>query len=132
MVDAVATQIIFQGDKQIVMKFTNISDGTGESAVVKVDVSTLTSFQGKPCIAVQVDKIYATTSGMDVRMLWDADTDVLIMTIPTNTSQTFNFEDWGGIDNNSGTGKTGDISFTTIGATSGDSYSIILYMRKLY
>lgn len=132
MVDAVATQIIFQGDKQVVMKFTNVSDGTGESAVTKVNVSTLAPFQGKPCIAVQIDKIYAMTSGMDVRMLWDADTDVTIVTVPTNSSQTFNFDEWGGIDNNAGTGKNGNILFTTIGASLGDSYSIILMMRKLY
>ena len=41
MVDAVATQTLIDGDKKVVQKFTNISDGTGESAVVKVDVSGL-------------------------------------------------------------------------------------------
>ena len=41
MADAVATQIIIDGDRNVVQKFTNVSDGTGESAVVKVDVSAL-------------------------------------------------------------------------------------------
>jgi hypothetical protein len=132
MADAVTTQIIFQGDKQVVMKFTNISDGTGESAVLKVDVSALNPYQGNPCVAVQVDRIYAMTSGMDVRMLWDATTDQIIVTIPANVAQTFNFDDWGGIDNNAGAGSNGDILFTTVGASAGDSYSIILYLRKLY
>lgn len=132
MADAVTTQILFQGDKQVVMKFTNISDGTGETAVTKVDVSALNSYQGNPCVAVQIDRIYAMTSGMDVRMLWDATADQIIVTIPSNVAQTFNFEDWGGIDNNAGAGSNGDILFTTVGASSGDSYSIILYLRKLY
>ncbi len=33
MADAVTSQTLFDGDKHVVMKFTNISDGTGESAV---------------------------------------------------------------------------------------------------
>ena len=41
MADAVTSQTIVDGEKTVVQKFTNISDGTGESAVVKVDVSGL-------------------------------------------------------------------------------------------
>ena len=41
MADAVATQTLIDGDKKVVQKFTNISDGSGEAAVVKVDVSGL-------------------------------------------------------------------------------------------
>ena len=41
MADAVTSQTLFDGDKHVVMKFTNISDGSGESAVKKVDVSEL-------------------------------------------------------------------------------------------
>ena len=39
MADAVTTQTIIDGERNCVMKFTNVSDGTGESAVAKVDVS---------------------------------------------------------------------------------------------
>jgi hypothetical protein len=132
MADAVTTQVIFQGDKQVVLKFTNVSDGTGESAVTKVDVATLAPYQKQACIAVQIDRIYAMTSGMDVRMLWDATTDQVILTVPSNIAQTFDFDNWGGINNNAGAGSNGNILFTTVGATAGDSYSIILYLRKLY
>ena len=38
MADAVTTQIIQDGPRNAVIKFTNISDGTGESAVDKVIV----------------------------------------------------------------------------------------------
>jgi hypothetical protein len=132
MADVVATQILFQGDKQVIMKFTNASDGTGESAVTKVDVSTLTSYQGKPCVAVQIDRIYGLTHGMEVRLLWGATANVTIMTVPQNVMQTMDFNDFGGLDNNAGTGKTGNILFTTLDASAGDAYTIILVMRKLY
>ena len=41
MADAVTSQTLIDGDLYAVMKFTNISDGSGESAVTKVDVSAL-------------------------------------------------------------------------------------------
>ena len=43
MADAVTSQTLQDGDKSVVMKFTNISDGSGEAAVKKVDVSALQS-----------------------------------------------------------------------------------------
>jgi hypothetical protein len=132
MADTVATQILFEGDKQVIMKFTNNSDGTGESAVTKVDVSTLAPYQGRPCVDVQIDRIYFLTHGMEVRLLWGATTNLTIMTVPQNIAQTMDFNDFGGLNNNAGAGKTGNILFTTLGVNSGDSYTIILVMRKLY
>jgi hypothetical protein len=132
MADTVATQILFQGDKVLVMKFTDASDGTGETTVKKVDVATLTSYQGKACVGVQIDKVYALTHGMEVRLLWEATANGTIMTIPQNIMQTMDFNEFGGLDNNTTTGKTGNILFTTLDASSGDSYTIILVMRKLY
>lgn len=132
MADAVTTQTIFQGDKTLVMKFTNISDGTGESGAIKVNVSTLAAYQGQPCVAVQIDKVYAMTHGMEVRLYWEATSPQLIMTIPQNVMNTHNYDEFGGIDNNAGAGKTGNITFTTADASAGDMYTIILVMRKLY
>ena len=43
MADAVTSQTLSDGDSTAVMKFTNISDGNGESSVKKVDVSALTA-----------------------------------------------------------------------------------------
>lgn len=124
MADAVATQIIIDGARNTVMKFTNLSDGTGESAVLKVDVSAL---QGAPP-AVKVEKVHYSVNGMVVTMLWDATTDVRMMELAGDGW--FDFRDFGGLPNNAGTGVTGDILFTTTGHTAGDSYSIVLEMAK--
>ena len=43
MADAVTSQTLSDGGKTAVVKLTNISDGTGESSVAKVDVSALTN-----------------------------------------------------------------------------------------
>jgi hypothetical protein len=42
------------------------------------------------------------------------------------------FSSFGGISNNAGTGKTGDIAFTTHYPTAGDTYTIILECIKTY
>lgn len=132
MVDAVTTQTLFQGDKQVIMKFTNVSDGTGETNVVKVNVANLAKYQGASCVAVQIDKIYAMTHGMELRLNWEASTPQVIMTVPQNVMNTMTFDEFGGIDNNAGAGKTGNITFTTVDHSAGDMYTIILVMRKLY
>jgi len=132
MADAVTSQTLIDQDRVAIMKFTNISDGTGESAVLKVDVSALSAPAGKVCSGVSIVRVYASTSGMGVDILWDATTDVVALTLAENQSYEYVFDDFGGIWNNSGAGKTGDIRFTTIGAASGDRYTIVLYMTKQY
>jgi hypothetical protein len=132
MADAVNSQTLFDGSSQAVMKFNNVSDGTGESAVLKVDVSGLTpNFEGKECTSVSIRKITALLNGMSVNVLWDATTDVSAVILAPGM-YTLNFDDTSILGNNSGAGKTGDIIFTTVGATSGDTYSIILEMIKTY
>lgn len=132
MADAVTSQIIFDGSKRAIMKFTNISDGTGETGVIKVDVSALTSFNGTPCSSVSIERIEAVTIGMGVDILWDATTDVLCMTLGSDSFFGFDFTRFSGLLNNAGAGKNGDILFTTIGATAGDRYTIVLELLKDY
>ena len=133
MADAVTSQTLFDGDKHVVMKFTNISDGTGESAVKKVDVSALESdIYGNTCSSVAIEKIWWQCIGMKVRMFFDATSDAFIIELGENQSGYHDYSEFGGISNNAGAGKTGDIDFTTVGHSSADTYTIILKMRKTY
>jgi len=127
MADSVATQTILNGSRKLVMKLVNVSDGTGESEVVKVDVSSYT-----PTITrVKISKIVFSTDGMAVQILWDATTPVLAYTLAKDQTGILDFRPFGGLHNNAGAGITGDIIFTTSGHTNGDSYSVILEMDKL-
>ena len=133
MADSVTSQTLIDGERMVIMKFTNISDGTGESAVLKVDVSALTaSATGAVCDRVTVTKIYISTHGMEVRMFWDATTDVPFFLSSPGATQTLDMSAFGGITNNGGTGVTGDIMFSTSDATAGDTYWCILEMVKGY
>jgi hypothetical protein len=133
MADAVTSQTLLDGERLAIMKFTNISDGTGETAVTKVTVSSLASNNaGKACTGVAVSKITAVCHGMEVRMYWDASTDVPFFLSNVNSNYTNDFSHFGGITNNSGTGKNGNIVFSTSDASSGDTYVVVLEMIKSY
>ena len=118
MADAVTSQTIVEGPNKVVMKFTNVSDGTGESAVTKVDVSGLaTGTDGATCTGVTIEQIWWQCVGMKVNILFDATSDVLAIQLGENQSGHHDYRDFGGITNNAGSGKTGDIQFTTVGHT---------------
>ena len=126
MADAVTSQTILDGKRKTIIKLTNISDGTGEAAVLKVDVSALSP----AATSVRINKIWYMTEGMKVNLLWDATTDVVALLLPQNVSGFLDFESIGGIINNAGDGITGDIMLTTVGHTAGDTYCIILELVK--
>lgn len=133
MADAVTSQVILDGDRLYIAKFTNISDGTGETGVVKIDASSLAQDQyGHACNGVKINKIWATTHGMEVRILFDATTDTFAWLIPQNTNYLMDFSTFGGIPSNAGTGVTGDVLFTTLDASSGDMYTIVMECIKTY
>lgn len=133
MADAVASQTIMDGERVAIMKFTNSSDGTGETNVVKVNPASLNpSASGCACDRVTITKITALTHGMEVQMKWKANTPVVIETIPQNNNYTQDFSAMGGLINNAGTGVDGAITFSTLDATAGDTYSVVLEMVKHY
>jgi hypothetical protein len=93
--------------------------------VLKADVSALAI--ADEC---RIFGVWWITKGMAVDIFWDATADVLAFTLPTDTSGYLDFSSFGGLRNNAGAGKTGDILFTTVGHSTGDTYLIILDLRK--
>ena len=133
MAAAVTSQTIEDGERNCIMKFTNVSDGSGESAVAKVDVSALSNnSSGTACSEVRVMRVSHAIVGMSVQIFLNATANVLLMQLAESSNGHMDFQDFGGIPNNAGSGKNGDILFTTIGHTDGDTYSIILEMVKVY
>ena len=134
MADTVASQTIFDGERVAVMKFTCISDGTGETNVVKVDPASLlpSGGSGKACDAVSILKADVMENGMQLQLNWDATTPVPIFMAPSNSQFKHDWSSFGGMINNSGAGKTGKITLTTVGAAAGSRYTIVLEMQKHY
>ena len=133
MADAVTSQTIQDDNRKAVLKFTNISDGSGESAVTKIDVSALqANSKGDSCTEVAISKIWWQCVGMGVQLLNDATSDTLIIALSPDSNGMHDYPPFSGIPNNAGSGKTGDVQFTTIGASSGDTYTVILEVIKSY
>lgn len=134
MADAVTATSVIDGPRTAVVYCTNTSDGTGESAVTKVDVSALSSRQdGTACTGGRLQKIVFTNVGMGVKVLWNASTNVIAAQLPADYSDTLDYSDISGLPNvAAASGKTGDIKFTTVGHTSGDTYAVVLYCLKEY
>lgn len=131
MADAVTSTTLMDSDRVAIIQLTNTSDGTGEAAVKKVDVSALSdSSTGQACTGVRLAKIVYSTFGMSVKLLWDATTDTICWDLNEDYTDSEDFTEFGGIRNTAGSGKTGDIMLTTTGHTNGDSYVIVLTLYK--
>jgi hypothetical protein len=89
MADAVTTTTIQDGDRIAVIQLTNTSDGTGESAVTKIDVSSLAanSSNKQACTGVKLGRIVYSTFGMSVKLLWDATTNTICWTLMQTIQQ---------------------------------------------
>lgn len=70
MADAVTSQTIVDGGKNLVLKITNISDGTGETEVAKVDVSALENdpITGNACSRIVLQRIWFSNVGMGFKL----------------------------------------------------------------
>jgi hypothetical protein len=133
MADAVTSQTILDGERLFIGKFTNISDGTGEAAALKINVSTLKrNAFNLACNGVKINKVWVQTLGMGVDILWDATTDVLCESIPADVMYKMCYDSFGGLPNNAGAGVTGNVLFSTIGASAGDRYTVIIEGIKTY
>lgn len=120
MADTVATQTIYSGINRKTLVFTNLSDGTGESGVTKVDISALSGAPSK----VRINYLSWSCEGMAVQVLFDHNADDLAIVLGGHGEH--DFRPWGGYHDPASAGGTGDILFTTSGHTAGDSYSILM------
>lgn len=130
MADKVNSNVLEDGNRNYVIHLQSASDGTGESAVTKVDISTLTGPNGKSGLAPSyfaVKSIDYSVWGMNyVELFFDATTDDELATLSGQGYMPFDppFND------PQSTGTTGDIKLTTDGAADGGGYDIILRLIK--
>ncbi len=140
MADAVTTNVIMNSADHYIVHLTNVSDGTGESAVVKVDKSTLFANDQAEPASLDIEKIVWNCVGMSVKLLWDHTTDDVATILDGNGSVDFSqvaggqfggrYIYTGGLKDPRSAGDTGDILLTTVGHSSGDTYNITLWLRK--
>ncbi len=133
MANAVTQATIINNVNRIVKYITINSDGSEETALVIYDSSVLNAIDPLTCTIRKIS--YATSMGNtlgvngNVKLLFDADTDILAWAIPVNGAGEIDFTSVGGLKNLAGTGRTGDITITTTGLIAGDAISLVLEVR---
>ena len=132
MADTVTNKTIIDGPRTFVGSFNWTYVDTGESAGIKIDASTLsTSPEGSACTGVKIQRIWFSTIGVSVKILWDASTDTLAAQLPPDYQGDLDFSSFGGLVN-SASSPTGDVNFTTVGHGAADTYTIVLECIKSY
>ena len=130
MTDTVTTRVL-ANDLNYSLLLTSLSDGTGEAAAVKADISSLTGPDGFAPSSLRIDRVRWTINGFEyAKIAWDATTDDTALILGVGEGE-LDFRDVGGLRDPGSTGSTGDVVLTTPAGSAGDSYTIILEMTKI-
>ena len=133
MADTVLNTTVFDGAKKLITHYNVVSDSTGGTTKI-VDVSALTSNNGKTCKTVRLNKVsfnVSVTAPVDaIRMLWDADTDVTFQTL--SGEMEYDYSSFGGLKNTEATGYTGDVNITLPACSNGDTATVVCEWIKVY
>lgn len=133
MAATLALQTLEDGHKNLIVKLNITGDAAGDvTAQNFIDISTFsTNALGVVPTQCKIMTITANLFTFDMVLLWDATADLLACAVPSGSS-TSDFRFWGGLKNNAGAGKTGDIQFTTVGLAANDYGTIVLECVKEY
>ena len=130
MADIVSTQVISDtSGVKYVAKMTNISDGSGESLVKKIDASSATFMteDGSRKIAKIWWSVNTTKSNASVELVWDGETNATAMLL--NGQGYWDLRTAGNEIINNATTPTGDVLLSTRDFVVGDNYTILVEFR---
>lgn len=138
--DTVTTQLLENGPRWWAYSFTDLSDGTGETGVVKVDGSAsgplgvvIGGVTLYPLSHIKIREVQYSVTGMQLSIIWDASSSQNALVLEGYGS--VKFDNVGGLAavDASGAvlaGATGKIKFTTANQSSGSTYSIVMRGTK--
>ena len=130
MADVVTTQTIADtSGVKFTAKLTNLSDGTGETLVKKVDASELTFMteDGNRKIAKIWWSVNTTKANASVELVWDGDTNATAILL--NGQGYWDLRTAGNEIINNATTPTGDVLLSTRDFVVGDNYTILVEFR---
>jgi len=128
MADTVTVQTIADTTGvKYVAKMTNISDGTGESLVKKIDASTTTFMSSSAKLSRVWYSVNTTNPKSAVELLWGGATNQTMVILGGNGY--INLYDAGNMSDNNATTPTGDVLLSTKNFANGDNYTIIVEFR---
>ena len=130
MADVGSTQVLTDTTGvKVGVKMTNISDGTGENLVKKVDASTTTFMteDGERKISKIFWSVNTQSGKSAVELIWDGETNATAVTL---SGQGFwDLRADGNEIVNNATTPTGDVLLSTKNFANGDNYTILVVFR---
>lgn len=137
MADAVTTQILKDHAKGYAIKLTNISDGTGETNVIKVDASALVANTALGAERLTITKLFwsvasgtSATMSPRVTLAWAGSANTIIATLTGSGYWDLTSGGQCPFINNAPT-PTGDILLTTTGFTANAAYTLVVEGKKV-
>ena len=137
MADVVTSQtLVDTSGTKTVMKFTNMSDGSGETLVTKMDASALTFMteDATKSIAKIWWSVNTTNGKSGVELLWAGTTNSTIGFF-TGVGYHDYYTSGNSISNNAtltaNTSPAGDVLISTKGFVAGDNYTVIIEVRQM-
>ena len=129
MADTITTNIVRSGSRTYAVHLQNASDGTGESAVTKVDISGLVGPDGSAPTAITLLEVEYDIQGFSsVQLFWEHTVNDEMVTLGKGQ----NIKDWnalGGLHDPKSAGSTGDVLLTTVGASATATYDMTLVFK---
>ncbi len=130
MADTVSTQTIADtAGVKYVIKMTNLSDGSGETNVKKIDASetTFMSVDGERRLSRVYYSVNVSDAKSGVELIWDGATNSTALFL--SGQGTIDLRTDGNSFKNDATTPTGDVLLSTKNFAKGDNYSIIVEFR---
>ena len=117
------------GTRRVIVQLGCVSDGTGETDVVKIDLSELRMPDGTIPTRSAVERLEYDIRGMRIGLEWDRAPHAAIAIL--SEGQGFrDFRSEGGkVDPGVEGDRTGDIILTSDDADDGDNYDITIWLR---
>ena len=136
MADTVTSQTLRDSASHWAVKLTNISDGTGETDVIKVSANTLVASDGGGTQRLTINKIFwsvasgtSATMSPRVTLKWKGSANVDIVTLTGSGYWDLTTSGQCPLTNNASS-PNGDILLSTAGFTANAAYTIILEGKK--
>ena len=137
MADTVTSQTLKDSATSWAVKLTNVSDGTGETNVVKVSANSLIASDGGSTQRLSINKIaWSVASGTSatisprVTLLWRGTSNTTIVTLTGSGFWDLTTAGNCPLTNNAGAGANGDILLSTAGFTANAAYTLIIEGKK--
>jgi len=131
MADTVTVTKIYDGDRRCSYRFTNESDGTGESNIRKIDLDDLVRSDGTVPKSLSLDEINYDVNGFNyVVIKWDRSPNDFPIEVMKGTNSK-SYRDLGYLhDPGREVSGTGYVLISTDGGADGSSYNIVVVFLK--